>query len=74
MSRIQKGDLVRFRSPNGPWRDLWNKTGIVVSKPKEKPFRMTPGIVSLEIVVDVLVEDQLYENVRVKSLEKKIIL
>ena len=71
MSRIQKGDLVRFRAINGPWVDLWNKTGIVVTKPKEKPFRMTPGIVSLEIVVDVLVEEKLYENVRVSVLDKK---
>ena len=72
MSRISKGDLVRFRSVRGQWEHMWNKTGLVISKPKEKPFRMTPGILSLEIVVDVLVDSELCKDVRLIVLEKKI--
>ena len=71
MSRIKQGDLVRFNAINGGWSKLWNKIGLVISKPKEKPFKMSLDIVSLEVVVDVLVGDVVYEDVRITSLEKK---
>lgn len=74
MSRIRKGDLVIFKVGNTEWKHLCNQTGLVITKPKEKPFRLTPGIVSLEIVVDVLVGEKLYENVRISALDKKRIL
>ncbi len=71
MTRIKQGDLVRFRSYNGKWGHLWDKTGIVVSKPKEKPFQMTRTLVSMECVVDVLVGDNVVTDVSITCLEKK---
>ena len=56
VTRIKQGDLVRFRAYNGRWAHLYDRTGIVVSKPKEKPFQMTPTLVSMECVVDVLID------------------
>ena len=68
MSRITKGDVVRFRAINGDWSHLWNKIGIVVSKPKEKPFQLTPSVTSVTIVVDVLVDEDVYKDVRISSI------
>ena len=73
MSRIKKGDLVRFRAYNGQWASLWNQTGIVLTKPKEKPFQMSPKVLSLTVVVDVLVGDEVFSDVLIDVLEKKII-
>ena len=71
MSRIKLGDLVRFMAINGEWETLFNKTGLVVSKPKEKSFKIPLDIISIEVVVDVLVDDRVYEDVRITVLEKK---
>ncbi len=71
VKKINQGDLVRFRSYNGRWAHLWNKTGIVISKSREKPFQLTPTLVSLEFVVDVLVGDEVIQDVAINSLEKK---
>ena len=71
MTRIKQGDLVRFRAYNGKWGHLWGKTGIVVTKPKEKPFQMTRTLVSMECVVDVLVGDNVVTDVSITCLEKK---
>jgi len=70
--RIKEGDLVRFRAFNGQWASLWNQTGIVISNPKEKPFQISPKILSLTLVVDVLVGDEVISDVRTDVLEKKI--
>ena len=72
MSRIKKGDIVRFRAYNGDWSHLWDKIGIVISKPKEKPFQLTPQVTSLSLVVDVLVEEEVYKDVRITAIEKKL--
>ena len=72
MTRIKQGDLVRFRSYNGKWGHLWSETGIVVSKPKEKPFQMTRTLVSMECVVDVLVGENVVTDVSITNLEKKL--
>ena len=71
MSRIKEGDLVRFREAHGDWGHLWNQIGVVISKPKEKPFQLTSRVVSLTVVVDVLVDETVYEDVRIASLERK---
>ena len=71
MTRIKQGDLVRFRAYNGRWAHLYGKTGIVVSKPKEKPFQMTPTLVSMECVVDVLIDENVVTDVSINCLEKK---
>ena len=72
MTRIKQGDLVRFRSYNGKWGHLWDQTGIVISKPKEKPFQMTRTLVSMECVVDVLVGNNVVSDVSITCLEKKV--
>ena len=71
MTRIKQGDLVRFRAYNGRWAHLYDRTGIVVSKPKEKPFQMTPTLVSMECVVDVLIDENVVTDVSINCLEKK---
>lgn len=70
--RLKQGDLVRFRAYDGQWAPLWNKTGIVLSNPKEKPFQLSPKILSLTLVVDVLVGDEVFADVLIDVLEKKI--
>ena len=70
--RIKEGDLVRFRAYNGDWAHMWNQTGIVITNPKEKSFQLTPRAISLTRVVDVLVGDKVFQDVRVDVLEKKI--
>jgi len=71
VKKIKQGDLVRFRAYNGRWAHLWNTTGIVVSKCKEKPFQLTSTLVSLEFVVDVLVGEDIIQDVSVTALERK---
>ena len=69
--RLKEGDLVRFRAHKGEWSKLWNRTGIVLSSPKEKPFQMSSKILSLTMVVDVLVGDEVFCDVLIDVLEKK---
>ena len=66
MSRITKGDLVLIQ------RGERTKpvTGTVISKPKEKPFQMSPRVVSMEVVVDVLVDGEVWNDVNINSLIK----
>ena len=67
MSRIKKGDLVRIK-PTYP--DYIERIGVVITKPKEKPFLLSPKVTSMNVVVDVLVEDTVYPDTRVLLLEK----
>ena len=67
MSRIKKGDLVRMK-PTYP--EYVEKVGVVITKPKEKPFLLSPQVTSMNVVVDILVEDMVYPDVRVLLLEK----
>ena len=67
MSRIKKGDLVRIK-PTYP--DYIERIGVVITKPKEKPFLLSPIVTSMTVVVDVLVEDTVYPDTRVLLLEK----
>lgn len=73
MSKIREGDLVQFTSVGGgKWSHLHGKFGIVMSRPREKPFHLTPQVISMIVVADVLVEDVLYEDVYLNILIKKI--
>ena len=65
MSRIKKGDLVRMK-PTYP--EYVEKVGVVITKPKEKPFLLSPQVTSMNVVVDILVEDTVYPDVRVLLL------
>lgn len=66
MSRITKGDLVIVQQGR-----LKPQTGTVLTKPKEKPFKMSPNVTSLVLVVDVLLDDGTVQtDVRVSSLYK----
>ena len=67
MSRIKKGDLVRMK-PTYP--EYVEKVGVVITKPKEKPFLLSPQVTSMNVVVDILVEDTVYPEVSVLLLEK----
>ena len=67
MSKIKKGDLVRMK-PTYP--DYIERVGVVITKPKEKPFLLSPRVTSLQVVVDILVEDVVYKDVRILLLEK----
>ena len=67
MSRIKKGDLVKIK-PQYP--DYIELLGVVITKPKEKPFLLSPRVTSMHVVVDVLVGDVVYSNIRVLILEK----
>jgi hypothetical protein len=68
--RIKIGDLVRFRHvTSGELFFLWNKFGVVVSKPKEKAYRSLHSE-SLVVVVDVLVDNQIFSDVNINILEK----
>ena len=68
MSRIKKGDLVKFTtgSKDAPVQ----KIGVVLTKPKEKPFMMSPRLTSMRLVVDILVETYYYRDMDVLLLEK----
>ena len=66
------GSEMCIRDSNGDWSHLWDKIGIVISKPKEKPFQLTPQVTSLSVVVDVLVEEEVYKDVRITAIEKKL--
>ena len=67
MTRIKKGDLVKMK-PTYP--DYIERVGVVITKPKEKPFLLSPKVTSMNVVVDILVEDTVYSDVRVLLLEK----
>ena len=67
MSRIKKGDLVRIK-PTYP--DYVERVGVVITKPKEKPFLLSPRVTSMNVVVDVLVDETVYSDIRVLLLEK----
>ena len=67
MSKIKKGDLVRMK-PTYP--DYIERVGVVITKPKEKPFLLSPRVTSLQVVVDILVEDVVYKDVSILLLEK----
>ncbi len=67
MTRIKKGDLVKIK-PQYP--DYIERVGMVITKPKEKPFLLSPRVTSMNVVVDVLVEDTVYSDVRILILEK----
>ena len=66
MSRITKGDLVLVQQGR-----LQPQTATVLTKPKEKPFQMSPRVTSLILVVDLLLEDGTVQvDVPVSSLYK----
>ena len=67
MTRIKKGDLVKIK-PQYP--DYIERIGMVITKPKEKPFLLSPKVTSMNVVVDILVEDTVYHDIRVLLLEK----
>ena len=66
MSRIKEGDLVLIQ--RGDRSPVY--TGTVISKPKEKPFQMSPKVTSLVLVVDVLVDGEVWTDVNINSLIK----
>lgn len=66
MSRITKGDLVLIQRSDR----MKPVTGTVISKPKEKPFQMSPKVVSMIVVVDVLVDGDVWSDVNINSLIK----
>ena len=66
MSRITKGDLVLIQRSDR----TKPVTGTVISKPKEKPFQMSPRVVSMVVVVDVLVDGEVWIDVNINSLIK----
>ena len=64
MSRIKKGDLVKLEVGGV------DKIGVVLTKPKEKPFEMSPRLTSMRLVVDLLIETYFYPDMDVLLLEK----
>ena len=67
MTRIKKGDLVKM---NATYPDYIERIGVVITKPKEKPFLLSPRVTSMHVVVDVLVDDVVFPDVRVLLLKK----
>ena len=66
MSRIKEGDLVIVQ--RGDRSPIF--TGTVISKPKEKPFQMSPKVTSLVLVVDILVDGEVWNDVNIHHLIK----
>ena len=67
MTRIKKGDLVKMK-PTFP--DYVERIGVVITKPKEKPFLLSPRVTSLHVVVDILVDEKVFKDIRILLLEK----
>ena len=60
---VTNGALVRCKNTQ--------KLGIVMTKPKEKPMKMSPTVTALVMVVDVLWNDEGFElDVEVATLER----
>jgi len=60
---VTSGALVRCKNTQ--------KLGIVMTKPKEKPMKMSPTVTALVMVVDVLWNDVGFElDVEVATLER----
>ena len=64
MSRIKKGDLVKIEVEGV------EMVAVVITKPKEKPFLMSPRLTSMRLVADLLVEHNVFYDMDVLLLEK----
>jgi len=67
MQNIKKGSLVNYI---GQIEKISSDAiGLVISNPKERVFKISPGIQSLYLSVDVIFDEQIYKQIKLEDLK-----